>query len=76
MGPRADEIFEKRDLERTKSSKNLTLTGKSYIRRKAILSSIGRYDYVVCRVNRFKSHDQVVRDPNKFRESLPISVRR
>ena len=37
-----------------------------YIRRKIILSSVRRYDYVVCRVNRFRFMVDFVRDPDKF----------
>ena len=37
-----------------------------YIRRKVILSSIWRYDYFVCRVNKFRVMVDFVRDPNKF----------
>ena len=37
-----------------------------HIRRKAILSSIRRYDYFVCRVNRVRVMFDFVRDPNKF----------
>ena len=37
-----------------------------YIRREVILSSLRRYDYFVCRVNRFRVMVEFVRETNKF----------
>ena len=37
-----------------------------YVRRKVILSSIQRYNYFVCRVNRFRVMVDSMRDPDKF----------
>ena len=43
-----------------------TLSVLFYIRRKVILSSVQRYDYFVCRVNRVRVMLDFVKDPNRF----------